>query len=332
MREKIKGNVLFFVNTPFQALCAIEAIRRFDIEKYRLYVAYFANENRLKQIDDVLGLFNIHYSSLLLKKTSSLTFLIRSLFRRKYEMAFVGDFYTIILACFSIVSLKPTGQLFYMDDGNSTIDIFKDVLSPMKTGGKFQKLREFVKWMGKKKGIKVEKNFFSIFPDIPNMKYQVIENDFSHIKSLYDTMNTQSLSLFVGTVTEGFCEENNLSIEQYHNVLKELLVKAQKDAGKIVYIPHGRDRDSFVMNLCNNYGIEYRKLEVCIELYILQNGICPEFVYGFSSSALYSLKRMFPDAKVCNVRIISSNPSREYDDIATYYHQHNINNIVYNVQ
>lgn len=331
MKIKKSDRVLFFVNTPFQALCAIEAIKRFSIVNYNLYVSYFANENRLEQIDVVLSLFGINYSPILLTKTSFISFLVKCLFRRKYEMAFVGDFYTILVSCFSIVCLKSKGKLVYMDDGNSTIDILKGVLSPLKTGGKFQKLRGFVKLIGKKKDIEVEKYFFSIYPDIPNKNYKVIENDFSHIRSLYDKMNTQSISIFVGTVTEGFCEENHLTKEQYHNVLDNILDRAHKEARGLVYIPHGRDRDETTVELCKKYNIEYRKLDVCVELYILQNGITPDFIYGFSSSALYSLKLMFPEAQVYNARIVSSNPSREYEDIAAYYQKHDIRNLVYNV-
>ena len=323
--------VLFFVNTPFQALCAIEAIKHFSIENYSLYVSYFANENRLEQIDVVLSLFDVPYKSFCLKKSSFLNFMLKCSFKKKYEIAFVGDFYTVLFSCFSVISLKTKGEIVYMDDGNSTIDIFKGALAPLKTGGMFQKLRNLVKWIGKKKGIEVEKYFFSIFPDIPNKKYQVIENDFSHIRSLYATMNTQSLSLFVGTVTEDFCEENHLTKEQYHNVLDNILDRAHKEAGGLVYIPHGRDRDETTVELCKKYNIEYRKLDVCVELYILQNGITPDFIYGFSSSALYSLKLMFPEAQVYNARIVSSNPSREYEDIAAYYQKHDIRNLVYNV-
>ena len=330
--EKSSEVVLFFVNTPFQALCAVEAIKSFDIREYCFYVSYFHNENRLNQIDAILKLYNISYKSFLLKKTSVFSFLMKCTFKRKkYDKAFVGDYYTILFSLFSIFSLKCKGKLVYMDDGNSTIDIFKGRLAPSKNGLIAQRLRKITMLIGMYRGIEVEKNFYSIFPDIPNPKYHVIENTFSHIRNDYNTNNYITLSLIVGTVLEGYCEENNLTKKQYHSALEELFIKAKNETANLLYIPHGRDRDSVVIDLCRRHNIEYRRLDVCIELYILQNGILPKFVYGFSSSALYSLKKMFPEADVSNIRIVSSNPSKEYEDIAVYYHQHGINNVVYNV-
>ena len=323
-------NVLFLVNSPFQALCAVEAINKYSIKNYEMYVTYYHTEHTLDQIDGVLSLFNVPYNHFLLNYKSAVVFSINNILKgKRYDLAFVGDYYRILHRFFSVLSLKRNGKIIYLDDGNSTINIFRDRLAPAKTNFSFRVFRTLSYFIAGIKRIPIEKFFFSIFPDIPNDKYVVIENTFSSISCIYKQRNIKSLSLFIGTEPVVFCKENNITIQEYHNILEEVLANNNKEP--LYYIPHGGDKDMFVIDLCKIYGVEYRKLSVCIELFILQNGIFPKLLMGFSSSALYSLKKMFPDSEVQNVRILSSNPSEEYEDIANYYQKHGIENVSFHV-
>ena len=49
----------FVVETPFQLLCAIEAINEFQIEHYLVVVPYFENSFRWSQLESMLKELNI---------------------------------------------------------------------------------------------------------------------------------------------------------------------------------------------------------------------------------------------------------------------------------
>ena len=326
------GKALFMVNTPFQALCAIEVINRYSIIDYDLIVAYFSNENRLNQIYTILSLYSISYTPLLLSKYAIIKYLLKLFFsRNRYTVAFIGDFYTILSSFISVLSLKRGSRIIYLDDGNSTIDIFKNRLAPDKVTNMYTLIRSCVKFIAKTRYIEIEKYFFSIFSVTDNCKYSIIENDFSFIQSVEKDRNYEIESFFVGTVTDAFCKENGIIIEHYYNILEIIFSSIYKNRFSITYIPHGRDNDYVVKKLCSKYNIEYRTLDVCLELYLLKNIIRPKCLIGFSSSALYTVKRMFPETKVFNIQIISSNPSNEYIDIADYYNEHGIENVIFKV-
>lgn len=335
LRKKIveysKGPALFIIGSPFQALCAIEAIKYFSIKDYTVIVSYFYNENRQDQTYAILKLFDVDYTTLFLNKRTSLTFALKCLIdKKKYSIAFVGDFYRVIASLFSVLSLKRNGLLLYLDDGNSSIEIFKDELNPQKNKKSIKLIRNIVKKIILVKRIK-DDVFFSLFSDIPNAKFQVIENTFENIGNIFKGEQTENASLFIGAVINGFCEDNHIENCDFYRIQTALLKELKKEWGNVIYIPHGRDKDDHIKVICEELNVEYRVLDVCIELYLLQNKINPVTVCGFASSALFTIKRLFPASIVYNVQILSSIPNPEYVEIDSYYQKHGIKSIVYNV-
>ena len=72
---------------------------------------------------------------------------------------------------------------------------------------------------------------------------------------------------------------------------------------EIEYVPHGRDSMAFVESLCNEKSIDYRRLDICVELYLFEGCNLPKAVYGFSSAALMTIHKMFPGIKIYNLLV-----------------------------
>ena len=69
-------------------------------------------------------------------------------------------------------------------------------------------------------------------------------------------------------------------------------------------LPHGADDDINVKNLCQKHGFEYDRPDTLIELYMLNLENPPKYVYGFSSTALFTIKKMFPAAEVFRFQVL----------------------------
>ena len=169
---------------------------------------------------------------------------------------------------------------------------------------------------------------YTMFNDIPHDGFHTFTNNMSLLTSNEETKSISEI-IFVGTNPKSFGKSLCLDIPKYNCMLRSLLMRLKESFPncKLVYIPHGADVGIESKRICKETGWNYVPVSMTIELYFLQRAVKPISVYGFLSTALFVLKRMFPDMNIINVipQIIMNIPSYEnYQDLSLYYENNSI--------
>ena len=320
---------LFVINAPFQALCCAEAIREFEIEEYEVYILVYENEKRLDQIGRILSHYSIDYKVVPINGYSFISFLLDCLkHKKRYERVFTGDYYCVTFTVFALSRLRFGGNIIYMDDGNSTVTIFKDKLMKSKTGFSFKFIKTLVTVVSFFKKVESGRYFYSVYADIPNSKYIVYRNGLSHLKTIVEANYNTDISFFIGTNPTNFCLDYKIKPDEYKKILFDELSAIKNKTDNCVYIPHGQDHDSETEVFCKEKGIQYIRPAMCVELFMLENYSNIKELYGLSSSALYSLKLLYPESQIFNLLIKTADNNPESGVMAQYYHKHGIINKV----
>jgi len=326
------GKAIFVVGSPFQALCAIEAIHYFEIDDYKVYIWEYEGDNRRFQCLNVFSSCNIKAEPIAANRFSIYKYMILNVFlHNSFDIAFLGDIDAAAYRWYSLPLLNRKAKIIYLDDGNSTIDILNDI----KKSGRRIKKNLYEMLLCGYKSIKIEDSFFTLFYNVTNPPIRIFKNDFKYLMQRVQgyTLDYET-GVFVGTASKGYMDVFNLSYEQYRVLLNEILIELKGRVKNLIYIPHGRDNDNSIKNFCDCNNIVYKKLDVCIEMFLLQN--CNNIMHliaGFSSTSLFSLKKLFPDTRVINYCIKEncikkkSKITDSYYDVANAYAIIDIENV-----
>lgn len=152
------------------------------------------------------------------------------------------------------------------------------------------------------KGIKCSNCFFTLFDNIPNRNYTIYPNKFKNISNQISLQKGNEVVLVIGPIFEKIPELNHISIENIEAIFwKQLsILKNRFSDVPILFIPHGRDTNTHIRDFCEILGIKYTKIPEAIEWYVLHNNIQPIAIYGQVSTALFTLKKLFPQTYVVN--------------------------------
>ena len=146
--------------------------------------------------------------------------------------------------------------------------------------------------------------------------------------SVKETNNSNNCIVFVGTNTLAYLSEINISLQRYLCIIEITLknIRQKYPNYKAIYIPHGRDNNQEIEKICEECSFEYKKLSTCIEFYLLKENIHPIYVVGFSSTALFTIKKIYADTIVENI-VPNDLNSIEYENIKEYYEKNGIKTI-----
>lgn len=318
---------VFAVSSPFQILCAAAAIKQLEITEYKMAVCYDKKDSRNQQMWYIFDFFGMNDRVLMhVNRRNIFVCKILSLFHRKthYKRLFIGDFrgfYDFILG----TRLVADGSdIVYLDDGNITLSLLNNVFTePMELSRK-----EFVEKVASKRRFVVNKNLLTIYEKIFNPKYNINVLNLNIILNDYKKQCPQKEAIIiVGTCLSRYCEPLEIPAEQFVEKLDSLVKKLKKEMNlPIIYIPHGRDESEYAKKICKTYDIGFMRPKMMIEMELLDQGILPCEIYGFTSSALYNLKKIYPQAKVVNILYHACDNKfyEEYSMMSDYYQQNGI--------
>lgn len=317
-------SVIIIVGTPFQALCAIEAIKRFNIHNYKIYVWEYVNDNRRTQTFCILSHFDIEATPIIATRFTWLKHFVKDIWTKKsYDYAILGDVSTQDYRIYVLGKLKQASPILYLDDGSASIAVFQGLKSI--GGGLFPYKKCIDKFVSLIKKLNNPRKFFTIFHDIPTQRYTLIANNFSHISSLQKNIPVENEYIFIGTSPQAYIKVYDITLEEYKQMAIKLLKQIKHQYQKVTYIPHGRDYDNILAPLCQENGIAYMRINVCIELHLLQRNTIISAVGGFTSTALFTIKKIFPKTMVYNyLPNKKSAYSNIYEQISEYYQKHGI--------
>ena len=326
-------DALICIGSPLQAICAVEAIREYRIEKYKLFV--IDDGTRLNQIKRFLDDKGMEYSVIPFHVPSWKNILRMvgcfNPFRGTYDYLLMGDYRLTGYRMEYLPLVKNGGKIVFLDDGSYIVSWAKGLIEEKGITKLRNKMMETV---CKFRGIS-HNNIFTMFAkDIQMPDYNIKENHLTQLQMSEDTISNDIY--FIGTNPNplgegGYCPFMEIDFSYYLSVLENLLSKLQRcnPHSRIIYIPHGRDVSEETKDICERLNITYMKIPTCVELFVLSLGCCPKEIWGFSSTALYTLRRLCGRTRIYNVIIkgANSNAFEQYREIAAIYSHNNMENV-----
>lgn len=324
---------VFVVGSPFQVMCAVEAIRDFEITDYIFY-AVMGRTPRDSQTRAVLNYFNINYIEL--DKYNDIypykkRLLILKSNKNRFHRAFVGGYGSMHHYFMAMRTISNNSVILTLDDGVETITLLKGSSLP-KPANILSFINDIVLWIAKKKRhIELRKKLYTIYSDIHNDDYMLFPNTLGH---LYVNTNdcVGNGIYFAGTTHESFYTQMGIDGREYFELIRKTfrwITKNYPNERK-TYIPHGTDSDIRLCEICKEFNFDYIKPKHNIELFMCEQLYPPKVIVAFTSSCLLNLKRMFPYIECINVvMVINGKIRNEYEAITEYYEKNDIMTLRY---
>lgn len=332
--EFLKGTPsVFVVSSPFQTLCAIATIRQLEIEDYQIIIVLYRNDVRNNQIVSILERYKIRYNiryrgGAWLYKYMMMTSIIQR--HSHYKRLFVGDPRSYLLFFIGCRYVSDNSNVVCLDDGNITLCF----LSDRNGNTQSHKRKWFLKLIYRWRGLEFGNCFLTIYGDIPNRKYSIQTLYLSNVVKGLQLKNTTLKNIYiVGTYLESYCKPLNIDEGKFINKLGELMQYLRKNNPNdiIYYISHGREDKDYGERLCKYHGCFFIRPKMIVELELLSMANPPKAIYGYTSSALYNLKKMFPMAQVFNILFELKKENHYYRDYVVcsdYYKRNGIDLII----
>lgn len=316
---------VFAVSSPLQIMCAIAAIRQLEITDYIMVVRFPIRNSRNLQVKNLLNHFGIAYKSVYnLNRYTSKFYMYKCLLRKqnRYKRLFIGDFRDIFNCFIGCNYVSDESIVVYLDDGNITISQL------------YGRYKEFpglslLRNIEKRRKLVFNKNLLTLYGDIPNNYYNVCSLQLDKLITSKTYSKSQKDIYIIGTNVERYCIPLDISESSFISYLDRLMLdlREQYPNDNIIYIPHGKEVKMYAQQLCEKYSCEFRHPSIMVEMELLSCSNPPKAIYGFTSTALHTLKKIFPLAKVFNILFEcgKDNPEyKEYLDISSYYQQNSI--------
>lgn len=320
------ASTVFIIETPFQLLCALEAINEFQINHYLIVVPYVANSYRWLQLKSMLIELGLTYEAIpITNKSHYDLFTQEGIFsdkKEKYSRIITGGYYSLIARALCTLYASNESVCVYLDDGTATISM----LNGLETFIEYEKPSG---WFNRKKwynesykpymdivnkismcwhnvGLHDYNFLYTIYSYTNNSKFSIYQNQFSKFRNnIENVLNTDEIWI-LGTVSSTFSGSLQISKIDFEAVMWSLLAKLRKKhpTRKILFIPHVDDKNENIRNFCNLLDIRYERLSYCVEYYSYRTKRIPNMLVGFGSTALSTFKIINPNISVVNWCVI----------------------------
>lgn len=319
---------VFSIGTPFQALCAIATIRQLEIEDYLFLLNLSSNRERYDQLCTLLEKYDINFKVVnpynRIRRHYGKWQALRK-HKSRFKRLFIGDFRDILLYYTSLGYVADGSSVVYLDDGNVTISLLLETISePLK-----EETLSFWNEVKNKRSIDVNKNILTIYEKIDNPKYTIRILDLSILLNCQNEEYYANEVYIVGTNINSYCDFLDISYDIVINEIEKLIkkIKIEYPKDRVIYVPHGRDKSEYAKTLCEKYGVDFEPSEMLIELTLMNKQYPPKAIYGFTSSALFNIKKIYPQTRIVNVffdfKVVNSGV-QEYLMISDYYKKNGI--------
>ena len=300
------SRALFLINSPLQALCAIEYSEKFGVKCSDYYIV--ANTERdTVPIKKLLDSRHITYKAF---EISGIFKCLRMIpkYNPKYDLVVMGEYFGINMRIFAFLFGKRKIQWIYLDDGSSSLEMKNGVKANMSFHHRvlFKAVRFLQRFWH------VDELFFSAFlnkDDYPELK--IIDNDFSGLFKNNKLCSEERWVVVVGSYINEFKRVG----KDYIRFLERAdnYIKTHYPDSRISYFPHRYEDDlDKITQFCNNHQWEMIIPDINIEIEIFDGGVKPSAIIGFGSSALFTLKRLLIDVPVATYEYMDGDSWDEY--------------------
>lgn len=322
---------VFVIESPFQMLSALEAVRYFALDNNVLFMRISGNSRNNEQLGTIANYGDwikiIPFETAKLRDLAAIKRSIREI-RKNYEIGllFLGEFYSPVITAFGV--LFSSTKIYVLDDGAGSLEIWNYYhSSDPKQAKRFMhaslnnRIKAMVNcllrnWPGKKRKVIY---LFSCFDLTSNQRLQVTKHNFDFTRSKTSTLTEQKNDtlFFLGSCA---CESGVVTEEYYEQCISKVAA-LYKDM-HLVYLPHRHERADKIASRVAPYGFEIKYLDSIVELGFCELQERPRYVASFLSTALYSLKMIFPEADVTAFLYDESQINQRYRAQSLYYYSY----------
>lgn len=342
-------NNLYVVESPLQALCALEVSLGKNNEKH-FVIAHLPNNTRKHNNQQILKILELRSwdHKILFKSSSSKSKLIaqtlklRQLskinkkFRNKIDSLYIGEFrYQFMHMIRSIVDAP---KVYLLDDGAATVKIINDYIKKHEYYPGIDLLlpNNFI-----------ERNIFKILYtkyfniEVLEKKLEVItafakedsefgieELKFHNLKSLYNVQKVidNETVYFYGSK---YSEAGIISLAYELKFLTQIKSFYNNRNMRIVYFSHRDESEEKLNTLANELNFTVKKSDNIAEFYLLNSSVLPKEVAGAYTSTLNNIKSLFPLINVTSFKLHEKKINSEFregvENVYKYYSDEGIN-------
>lgn len=316
--KKISMKNIFFINSPFQLLCAIEAKAFFNLNNSILIIFNKGKGRNYDQISNLLSNYQSSFDEVieLEYKLKSLTGWLNGFkkFERlikcfpKVGTIFIGDYRNGLVRHFhNSVSYE---NIYIIDDGFATINVYKKIKNTFNYDYK-EKIKLILSFFRYRYKINENITFFTMFAPLFS-KENVINNEFINIFHNISKKTSENI-YFLGTP---LVEDKIVSKEYYLKKIKE--ITDHFGSVSVTYFPHRREERKKLREIELKTEIKVQEISIPIELYLM-DAEWPSKVISFYSTALYSISKMFSKIEVYAINIESTEINSSKEEIDAIY-------------
>ena len=315
---------LIIACSPFQIICALEAISYFGIKDFDFFLPLTGKDQKSSsECKDILTENGISFKEFQFSSLKEQLNYYKNNRIKRYSKIICGDYIDLNQRLLMHLSCKKNSKIIFVDDGNSTLKIFETEFSMWKHIGPRGKLKLFLINLIHKPQ-KENIFFYSIF-DSPSNRNQIIKNNLSNIKSEIEGVQKGVYVLgTVASVLNPLLKES--SIEEFVDKIF-LYLKSKYPTEEIYYCPHRRDKENESINsMLETHKINLFPTKVSVEFDFIREEINPLFVIGFGSTALFTLKKIYPNSCISSISMTLTDKkiNEEYELIERKYLESNI--------
>ena len=294
---------VFIVTSPFQYICANEA-----------RVAYQSTENLLVLIEQDNPTGQRQMASLLNendwqhvmrfprnKRTTVTPKIIKqilALSQGQLDTLFYSEYFAWRSKL--LIRNLPFKKHVFFDDGTMT---FFDYYDHIETKAEYYRPRWLQDFQLRLKGIKPighlgyfdNTEIFSIF-HFENCITTLRENNLAVLQDQIEQYsgNAKSQDVFIG---QGSVDEpGRISLSEYLDLIRAAITPDQPEP--LLYIPHRTEAGHVTEQVKSLEGVQYHIPDFPIEIELMKAQVEPKTIIGLSSTALYTLSKIYPDANI----------------------------------
>ena len=288
--------------SPLQLMAVVQWITDYRPKSYDLVLIYDPRSvENLKQMIQVNALFKLSQFEVI-KNTGVSSFFkyakfIKRAMNQNYDCALIGGYGSFHQAL--IANLNAA--IFLIDDGADAFDVLQKMTAMGPNWGLRERGLKVLRFraLGLKSRIKdpIRIYFYSFLLDHSENVPRVVNHRFESLKSVLIENSAKrednNREFFIDTP---LVESGLVSVNVIELAYKKAIMMGSQ---KLVYIPHRSQHHSVSQQLASRLGLETIVPEVPVELYFMINALEPSKIFGTATSAIFSLKLLFPGCLFC---------------------------------
>ncbi|AAW84645.1 hypothetical protein VF_0150 [Aliivibrio fischeri ES114] len=294
---------VFLVTSPFQYICAIEAKFHYKSKNNILILIEQNSHIGKKQMSSLIK--NEDWDYIFTFPRSNRTFItpkiikkIKQISSNKLDTLFYSE-YNAWRSKLIIKNLDFQKHVFF-DDGTMTYFDYYDYIEPKASFYRPRFLQDIqLRLQGITPISKLDffdnTEIFSIF-EFKNCVITYTENKLNVLKKRINRLNNTSQFEYDVFIGQGSVDEKNrISLKEYITLIKSVLSESKS---YLIYIPHRTEATHVTESIKKINGVIFHQPNYPIEVELVENNITPLTITGLSSTALYTLSKIYPNSKI----------------------------------